>query len=164
VYFIKIEQSDPVSAVREKLSRLLIASDILKAASGNDRVAIKLHFGEEGNTGFVKPEYVRIIVDGILQRRASCFLCDTNTLYQGRRLNSSDHLALAYEHGFTKAIAGAEVVIPDDTQKENREDIELGLGFIKVARIAKIFSDADALVGIAHCSSFGGQAKMYRLR
>ena len=150
VYFVKVQNLEAMPSVIERLRRLLEKSGILGFLRPQETAAIKLHFGEEGNTGFVKPEYVHLICDAIRKNGADCFISDTNTLYQGRRTNSKDHLALAYEHGFTQEKAGARVVIPDDTRKENVVSIRIDRSFIKTAKIAKVFSDADAIIGVAH--------------
>jgi len=123
-----------------------------------------MHFGEEGNTGFVNPQYVRVINDEITLKGALTNLADTNTLYRGRRTNSSDHTGIAYEHGFTRAITGTEVVIPDDTKKENAADIEINQKFIKTAKLARIFVETDCIVAISHfkghiMTGFGGGLK-----
>ncbi|MCX5694780.1 MAG: DUF362 domain-containing protein [Candidatus Omnitrophica bacterium] len=130
----------------------------------NDQVALKMHFGEEGNTGFVRPQYVRVVSDAASERGAGVFLSDTNTLYRGRRLNSSDHLKLAHEHGFTKEITNADVVIPDDTQEKNIASIEINQKFIKSAKVARIFIDANGLIAVSHfkghiLTGFGGALK-----
>lgn len=143
---------------------MLKESKVLDFLSKDYRAALKMHFGEEGNTGFVKPEYVRVISDGVLARGAKAVLADTNTLYRGRRTNSKDHLAIAAEHGFTKEAIGIEIVIPDDSQEENTLDLEINRKFIKTAKLARLFSDADAIIGLAHfkghiMTGFGGALK-----
>ncbi|MFH0913385.1 MAG: DUF362 domain-containing protein, partial [Candidatus Omnitrophota bacterium] len=102
------------------------------------------------NTGFVKPQYLRVICDGILAKGARVFLCDTNTLYRGQRTNSKDHLAIAALHGFTKEATGVEVIIPDDSQSENTIGIEINQKFIKTAKLVRLFIDADAIVAVSH--------------
>ncbi|MDD5731236.1 MAG: DUF362 domain-containing protein, partial [Candidatus Omnitrophica bacterium] len=164
VYFIPSDNKDDIQAVQLKLSKLLEKSLLMDVESKGGKACIKLHFGEDGNTGYVKPEFVRVLRDDIVRRGASCFISDTNTLYKGRRTNSKDHLALAYEHGFRPEITGAEVVIPDDTIKENCCDIEIKRKFIRVAKVARIFVEADAIVGAAHfkghiMTGFGGALK-----
>ena len=164
VYFIAVENTDKPETIRIKFARLLKESGLLDVVCRGDRAAIKIHFGEEGNTGFVRPEYARVIIDIIAQKQATPFLADTNTLYKGRRTNSSDHLQLAYEHGFRPVALGAQVVIPDDTQKENVAVLEINQRFIKSAKIAKVFLEADALIGVAHfkghmMTGFGGALK-----
>ncbi len=164
VYFIRLDNSDSPGVIKLKLGQLIKASRILDFIRKGDRVAIKMHFGEEGNTGFVKPEYIRILSDNLAKKQAHHFLSDTNTLYRGRRINSEEHLKLAYEHGFTKEGCGASVLIPDDTKKENVSEVSINQKFIKTAKIAKLFQEADAILGIAHfkghlMTGFGGALK-----
>lgn len=164
VYFIPVVDSNELQLVNEKLKRLLDGSKVLDFIRKNDQVAVKVHFGEEGNTGFVRPQHLRPVCDGIISRRASSFLADANTLYRGKRLNSSGHLKLAYEHGFTRASTGAEVIIPDDTKKENVVAIQINQKFIKNASLTRIFIDADAIVAVSHfkghiLTGFGGALK-----
>lgn len=164
VYFVPVNNSDNSKTIRDKIKRLIEESRALDFINKDYHVAVKMHFGEEGNTGFVNPEYVRVICDKITAKGATAFLSDANTLYRGRRLNSKDHLELAREHGFTKEATGVEVVIPDDTKKENTINIEINQKFIKTAKLARIFIDADAIVAISHfkghmLSGFGGALK-----
>lgn len=163
VYFISVDNSDKAEAIRKKLWRLLESSRLLDFIQKDDKVAIKMHFGEEGNTGYVRPEYVGAVCASITKKEAECFLSDTNTLYRGRRMNSADHIKLAYEHGFTKAVCGADLQIPIDS-KENSAEIIINAKFIKKAKIAKIFLQADVILGIAHfkghmMAGFGGALK-----
>ncbi len=164
VYFVRVENQESRESVSAKLDKLIQSSKVLDFLKKDQTAAVKLHFGEEGNTGYVRPEYVRVVCQGILARKSKPFLSDTNTLYGGRRTNSKDHLALAYEHGFKPENVSAEVVIPDDTQKENVREIRQETEFVKTAKIAKIFFEADAIVGIAHfkghiMTGFGGALK-----
>jgi len=118
VYFAAAKDANDIRTVNGKLKRLLEKSRVLDFIQKEYRVAIKIHFGEEGNTGFVKPEHVRLVCAAISDKGAKAFLAETNTLYKGRRTNSREHLLIAAEHGFRKEITGAEIVIPDDSQKK----------------------------------------------
>ena len=51
-------------------------------------VAVKIHFGEKGNTSYIHPIYVRKVVDTIRSWKLKPFLTDANTLYVGSRSNS----------------------------------------------------------------------------
>lgn len=164
VYFIPAKDSENISTIAKKIKILCEESKVLTFISRHDAVAVKMHFGEEGNTGFVKPEYVRVICDGILAKGARAFLADTNTLYRGQRTNSKDHLAIAALHGFTKKATGVEVIIPDGSKKENTVDIEINQKFIKTAKLARLFIEADAIVVVSHfkghmMTGFGGSLK-----
>ena len=164
VYFISVGSLDSQQVINQKLKRLIDESKVFDFIQKKDKVALKLHFGEEGNTGFVRPQHVRVVVDAAISRGKSVFLADTNTLYRGRRLDSKEHLKLAYEHGFTKEVTNADVVIPDDTQEDNVACVEINQKFIKSAKIARIFIDADALIAVSHfkghiLTGFGGALK-----
>jgi len=164
VYFISVGSLDSQLLINQKLKRLIDESKVLDFIRKKTKVVLKLHFGEEGNTGFIRPQHVRVVTDAVIGRDGSVFLADANTLYRGRRLNSKDHLALAYEHGFTKEITNADVVIPDDTQEKNVVSVEINQKFIKRAKVARIFIDTDALVAVSHfkghiLTGFGGALK-----
>jgi len=164
VYFIPVNSPNSLKIINEKLKKLLDTSKLLDFIYKDNRVVVKVHFGEAGNTGFVNPAHLRVICDGIIAKGGNAFLSDANTLYRGRRLNSDDHLKLAYEHGFRKEITGVDVIIPDDTRKENVVDIQIDQKYIKHAKIARIFIDNDALVAVNHfkghiLTGFGGAIK-----
>jgi uncharacterized Fe-S center protein len=164
VYFIAVSANDNTQGIKDKLKKLLDASNVLGVIEKADKVVVKAHFGEAGNTGFVDPEYAGVICREILKRSAAAFLSDANTLYPGRRIKSADHLNLAHEHGFTREVTGLDVVIPDDTNKKEAIDIKIDHKYIKTAKIARLFIDADAIIAINHfkghmLTGFGGALK-----
>lgn len=164
VYFIPVSETDAITLIAEKLQKLLAESQVLNCLFAQDRAAVKVHFGEEGNTGFVRPEFVRVICSAISLKGARPFLAETNTLYKGKRTNSKEHLALAAEHGFIQEAVGAEIVIPDDTVEENTVDVSIQQKFIKTAKLVRFFMEADAIIGINHfkghlMTGFGGALK-----
>jgi uncharacterized protein len=163
-YFISVGAQDSPQIINQKLKLLIDESSVLGFIQKNDEVVFKLHFGEAGNTGFVSPEHVGVVSNAAQTMGGRVFLSDTNTLYRGRRLNSEDHLKLAYEHGFTKEVTHADLIIPDDTQEKNIASVKINQKFIKDAKIARIFIDCDALVAVSHfkghiLTGFGGALK-----
>ncbi|MDO8661885.1 MAG: DUF362 domain-containing protein [Candidatus Omnitrophota bacterium] len=164
VYFTAVHDANDTLNVNKRLTTLLEKSGVLAFILKGDKAGVKLHFGEEGNTGYVRPEHLRVICDGISGKGASALLSDANTLYRGRRLNSKDHLAIAHEHGFTKEAVGADIFIPDDSKKEDKIDVRIEQKNIKIAKIARFFIEADALVTVSHfkghiLTGFGGALK-----
>lgn len=156
VYFMKAEEA--------KLSKLIDESRIFDFIGKGNKVAVKMHFGEKGNTGHVKPEYAGIVCRKLIEKGTVPFLSDTNALYRGGRTNSADHIKLAREHGFTKKACGADLVIPDDTNKGSVSDVAIDGKFFKNAKVASVFLKADAIVGLAHfkghiMTGFGGAVK-----
>ena len=55
-----------------------------------DSVAVKLHWGERGNTSFLPPHYAREIVHWLNNRGMKPFIFDTTVLYSGGRRTASD--------------------------------------------------------------------------
>jgi len=164
VYCISVSETDAIKAIQKKVAMLITESGLVARIKPHDTAVLKLHFGEVGNTGFVNPAFVRVISDAVSAKGATPVLADTNTLYRGRRMQSDDHKALAHEHGFTLAAVGAEVVIPDDSHEENRMTIAIDQQYVHHAKLARFFTDADALIGIAHfkghiMTGFGGALK-----
>ena len=96
-----------------KLSGLLQEAGIDKKVRPGNLVAIKLHFGEEGTTGFIRPIFIRRIVDRIKELGGSPFLTDTNTLYKGSRSHSVSHIVTAIENGFAYSVVDAPIIIAD---------------------------------------------------
>ncbi len=164
VYFVPVKDADDINTVNDRLRRLLKESKVLDLIGKGVRVAVKVHFGEAGNTGFVRPAHVRVVCDSIKERGSAAILSDTNTLYRGRRVNSEDHMALAHEHGFTKEAVGADIFIPDDNNAKDKADVPVDMRRIKTAKVARFFIDADAIVAINHfkghiLTGFGGAIK-----
>ncbi|MEI6831410.1 MAG: DUF362 domain-containing protein [Candidatus Omnitrophota bacterium] len=164
VYLVRLENFAQTQVVADKLKHLLEESRVLDFIQPNFKVAVKMHFGEEGNTGFVKPEYLRVVSDAISSKGAVVSIADTNTLYRGRRTNSIEHLALAREHGFTRGALSAKVIVPDDSKKENTVEVQINQKFIKTAKLVRFFVDSDAILGVSHfkghiMTGFGGALK-----
>jgi hypothetical protein len=164
VFFIAVNDGDDIPLRQQKLKTLLAISQLFDFIRPGTCAAVKLHFGEEGNTGYVRPEYVRRVCEDIRRRQARPLVSDTNTLYRGRRVVAADHLKLAHEHGFTDEATCAEVVIADEKEKGGVVEIELNGQYVAKAKIASLFVRADSLIGLAHfkghlMTGFGGALK-----
>lgn len=86
VYFTKKVTPESLIKIYEKLGKNL-----------NGRVAIKLHSGEDGNQNFVKPEFVKPIIE-----KVNGTVVETNTAYEGERNTTEKHKRLLEKHGWTK--------------------------------------------------------------
>lgn len=164
VFFIHAAEAEGRPAVARKFKRLLEESRACEALRPRMQAVIKLHFGEQGNAGFVRPEYVRVVCEAVAARGAVPVLADTNTLYKGKRTHSAEHRALAYEHGFVPERVKAEVVIPDDSREEEVRDVPAHGRYVRTAHVVRLFADADWLIDLAHfkghlMTGFGGVLK-----
>jgi uncharacterized Fe-S center protein len=111
-----------------------------------DYTAIKIHFGEEGNHGFIAPHYVRPVVDQIKNKSAWPFLTDANTIYVGQRADAVHHAMVAEKHGFSVGACGCPVIIADGLRGNAGVDVEIKQKHFKTVSIANAVHYADSLV------------------
>lgn len=116
----------------------------------NDLVAVKLHFGEKGNDGYVRPHYVKAIVDQLKAAETKPFLTDTNTLYVGQRSNSVDHLMIAHAHGFSIDKIGCPVIIADGLVGNNCTRMPVAGNHFSEVQIANDAVHAHSMVVLTH--------------
>ena len=126
--------------------------------------ALKIHFGELGNTAFIRPVYVRRFVEAAKKAGSSPFLTDCNTLYRGARSDSVSHLHTAIHNGFAYSVTGAPLIIADGLRGQTVEKIPLDLPECSEALIGSEIAQADSLVSLAHfkgheLTGFGGTLK-----
>ncbi|MDI6840668.1 MAG: DUF362 domain-containing protein [bacterium] len=170
VYFIDFstgfrKKSYPSQDIISKLDSLFIRSGLLdlfkeKELGVKPLVACKLHFGERGNTGFVKPVFVKKIVEIIKLKGGLPFLTDTNSLYVGERGDAPSHIRLAAEHGFN----GAPIIIADGLRGEEHIKVKSNGKHFNELKIASSIYYADIMIVISHfkghyVTGFGGALK-----
>ncbi|MDE6013370.1 MAG: DUF362 domain-containing protein [Anaeroplasmataceae bacterium] len=86
VYFTRRTDQDALIMLYEKLGVNL-----------NGKVAVKLHSGEKGNQNYVRPEFVKPIIEHVCGTVVEC-----NTAYDGARNTTDKHIKLMEEHGWSK--------------------------------------------------------------
>ncbi|MBQ8468487.1 MAG: DUF362 domain-containing protein [Clostridia bacterium] len=88
------------------------------------KVAIKVHSGEEGNQNYLRPEFMKPMVDYLKGTIVEC-----NTAYGGERNTTEKHLKTIERHGWNKIFdvdlmdaEGPDLVIPVKNGKHLKED------------------------------------------
>lgn len=163
VWFADLRTS-PRRNLFDKIDSLLEGAGAGSMFRKGHLVAVKLHFGEKGNASFIRPVFVRRVVERIKETGASPFLTDTNTLYAGTRGNAPDHLRTALENGFDYAVTGAPLVIADGLRGESVERVKISGEHFDEVGIAREIASADGLVVLTHfkcheLTGFGGALK-----
>jgi len=148
----------------DKIDTLLDKTGLAQRIKAGSLVAIKLHFGEKGNTAFIRPVFIRKIVDRVKQCKAKPFLTDANTLYRGERTEAVSHLTVAIEHGFNYAVVNAPLIIADGLRGNTCEKVRINREILKEVYIGAEIAHADALISCAHfkgheLTGFGGALK-----
>jgi len=98
----------------EGLQRLIAKSTFEEMIPRGKSVAIKLHMGELGNIRYIRPIFVRKVVDIVRSRGGKPFLFDTVVSYPGERETKEKYLNTASKNGFVESSMDAPVVITDD--------------------------------------------------
>ena len=157
----------------------VILNKILDNINAGDKVAVKVHVGEAYNTHYLRPDYVREVVDAIKSKGGIPTLIETQglgmnlnivelsenyTVNLGHRKNAQDHLKLAQLHGYTESIVGAPLKFIDGAEGLHGKTIKIdGIHFKEVSVGAGLF-EFDKLVVVAHFKGhaeacFGGALK-----
>ncbi len=163
VYFADLRTSVRLNLL-SKLATLMDEAGLEDAVRSRSLVALKLHFGEKGNTAFIRPLFIRKIVERVKGLGAFPFLTDANTLYAGSRGDSVSHIITAIENGFAYSAVNAPIVIADGMRGGSFSEVEINQEVIKTAYLGKEIVESDVLISIAHfkgheLSGFGGTIK-----
>ncbi len=147
-----------------KLDKLIERAGISEIDFKGKLVALKIHVGEYGNMAFIRPPYVRVIVDKIKKLGGKPFLTDASTLYTGSRSNAVDHLNNANLNGFTNVTTGCDVIIADGLKGTDYKEVKVDLKHCSTAKIGSAIYDADIILSINHfkgheMTGFGGAIK-----
>ena len=164
VYFMPVANGESAASLARKTATLCETA-FPEVVRDGDLMAVKQHFGERDNTGYIKPEVTAEVCRFVKAKGGRPFVTDTNTLYRGRRSNTVDHLEMAREHGFTHESLGAPVVIADGLVGADQVlvPIEGGKHFTEVRLASAGYQAAGAIV-VTHCkghcnAGFGGSIK-----
>lgn len=163
VYFADLRANSRRNLL-DKIDSLIESVGVKEKFSKGHLAAIKLHFGEKGNTSYISPVFVRRVVDRIKETGALPFLTDTNTLYVGTRGNSVNHLKTAIENGFGFEVTNAPLIIADGLRGEFGVDVVVNGRHFEKVHIAGEIANADAIVVLTHfkcheLTGFGGALK-----
>ena len=144
VYFTKEITPESVVKMYEALGKEL---------TGN--VAVKLHSGEKGNQNYLRPEFVKAIVERVKGTVVEC-----NTAYDGERNITEKHEKLMEEHGWSKYFT---VDIMDGEGPDKVLEIPNGK-IIQKDYVGKNIDNYDSMLVLSHfkghpMGGYGGALK-----
>ena len=165
VYFTDFRTAAYGDGLTHKLQKLCRAAGIGNIDMDGKFVAIKMHFGEMGNLSYLRPNYAKAVVDLVRELGGKPFLTDCNTMYPGSRKNALEHLACAWENGFTPLSAGCPILIADGLKGTDDVAVPVvGGEYVREAKIGRAIMDADVFISLTHfkgheVTGFGGTLK-----
>lgn len=164
VYFANLRARSPEDNIPSKIGRLFDAAGFAAVVGEKTPTAIKLHFGEAGNTTYLHPVFVARVVAKVRESGGIPFLTDTNTLYQGSRQNAVDHITTAIEHGFAYGVVKAPVIISDGLNGSDWTSVPIKGRHLSAAMIAGTIRASKSMIVLSHfkghgLAGFGGAIK-----
>ena len=140
------------TSVLEPSSLIKLYKELGVELPGN--VAVKLHSGEKGNQNYLKPEFVKEIIEHVNGTVVEC-----NTAYEGARNTTEKHLELMKEHKWN------EYFNVDILDSESEEVLENPNGnIIKKNYVGAKMKNYDSMLVLSHfkghpMGGFGGALK-----
>lgn len=119
------------------------------------RVAVKVHSGEQGNQNYLRPEFMRPMIEYVKGTVVEC-----NTAYEGERNTTEKHRKLLENHEWTKYFDA-------DLMDAEGEDLELEIPNGKVIQknyLGKNIVNYDSMLVLSHfkghpMGGYGGALK-----
>ncbi len=120
----------------------------------NGNVAVKLHSGEDGNQNYLRPDFMKDLVEKLNATVVEC-----NTAYPGARTNTKDHTELMHKHGWDKYYT-VDIL---DAEGDIEFDIPNGK-VLKKNYVGKNINNYDSMLVLSHfkghpMGGFGGALK-----
>lgn len=144
VYFIREITPENVIKLYEKLGKKLPG-----------KIAVKVHSGEVGNQNYLKPEFLKPMIDYVNGTVVEC-----NTAYSGERNTTKKHLKTIEKHGWNKLF---DVDLMDATGPDLKLPIENGFQ-LKEDYLGKNIKNYDSMLVLSHfkghpMGGYGGALK-----
>ncbi len=164
VYFVPLDGRNCSSNMAEQTEALMRAAGFERLLQEDAITAVKQHFGEQGNHGYIRPEICKSVVDLVCCHKGKPLVVETNTLYSGARSNTYDHLMLAREHGFSLETLGAPVVIMDGLNGQNQVEVTVNGKHFEKVFVAADLPHFHSMILLSHVkghmmSAMGGAIK-----
>ena len=119
------------------------------------KVAVKVHSGEDGNQNYLRPEFMKPVIDAVNGTVVEC-----NTAYEGERNTTEKHRKLMDEHGWSRYFT---VDLLDAEGPDMQLDIPNGK-VIKKDFVGKDLKNYDSMLVLSHfkghpMGGYGGALK-----
>ena len=144
VYFIKDITPENIIKAYEALDKKLPG-----------KVAVKMHSGEAGNQNYLRPDFVKDVINHVNGTVVEC-----NTAYEGARNSTEKHEKLIKDHEWDK-------YFPFDLMDAEGPDLELDIPNGKVLKknyVGKNLANYDSMLVLSHfkghaMGGYGGALK-----
>lgn len=141
VYHLNDRASSLAESIPFKAVKVLRDAGIESMIKKGDKVAIKVHMGEWGNSLNIRPRWFGAIVDEVKRLGGEPALVETCVAVFGESVSracAADHLRTAAKHGFTEDTMGCPIVICDGEYGTDDVKVPISKGvYLKYAYMGK---------------------------
>lgn len=149
VYFAQ-RRATQGGGLLEKLEQLCDAAGFGSLIGSGDVVALKVPFGEVGNTTHLRQQYVQRVVRRIKHYGGRPFVTDTLPPAGSPRRHGVDALLAAAQHGFDLATVEAPILVADGLMGRDEVALPTKGEHLDVARVASGIAHADTVISVCH--------------
>ncbi|NHI88271.1 MAG: DUF362 domain-containing protein [Candidatus Thorarchaeota archaeon] len=145
----------------DKLEHVFNELGLNKAIKQGDKIMVKTHFGQWGNTNYLRPAYARKIVDLVRAAGGIPFVAETTGLgygdggAYGGRTTVPEYLGMAALHGYTEATVGAPLLMADGYWGTDVFKVPVDGEFIDSVDVAMALLDCDHVIVLTHAKGHG---------
>jgi uncharacterized Fe-S center protein len=154
--FFSDRQTNSNINMLDKLESIFKKLGLPETIVEDDKVMIKTHFGQWGNTNHVRPAYVRKIVDLVKAAGGIPFVTDTcgigygNERPYGGRTTALEYLARAEKNGYNSATVGAPILLADGYWGVDGHNVKINGDYLKTVSVASALLDCDKVIVLSH--------------
>ncbi|TXT54209.1 MAG: hypothetical protein BAJATHORv1_80016 [Candidatus Thorarchaeota archaeon] len=140
----------------DKLEHVFQELGLSEHIQEGDKVMIKTHMGLYGNTNYIRPAYVRKLVELVKQAGGFPFVADTCSLGYGTsrpyggRTTAQDYYTRAELNGFSQATVGAPIILADGYWGSDFLDVSISGDFITSVPVPSAVFDCDKVIILSH--------------
>jgi uncharacterized Fe-S center protein len=156
VYFIRANDNEKDERLCSRLEKLIRGEDLLGFIADRDITAVKTHFGESPDLGFVRPVYIKMLGEIIKGAGGLPYLTETSTLYKGNRNNAVKHIAHAHAQGFDFAATGMPIIMADGLFGDEEHEVPIDGKLYQSVHVAALFAKCNGLVVLSHFTGHMG--------
>ncbi len=159
--FFTDRQARPDYNMLDKLEHIFKELGLDKEIRPGDKVMVKTHFGQWGNTNYLRPAYTRKIVDLVRAAGGEPFVAETTGLgygvggAYGGRTTTPEYLAMATLNGFTEATVGAPIIMADGYWGTDIIEVEIDGEYVTNVDVAAALLDCDKVIVLTHAKGHG---------
>ncbi len=145
----------------DKIEHIFKKLGLKKAIKKGSKVMIKTHFGNWGNTNYLRPAYVRKVVDLVKEEGGHPYVTETCGLGYGAggtyggRTTAPEYMSMAALNGFSEATLGAPVLMADGYWGNDVHRVEIDGTVVDFVDVAAATLDADVVIILTHAKGHG---------